>query len=465
VLKFHQLKGEDKMPIHGLTPRLSVLGHIKIGGRKKIQTPNGERTIPVKYDNFVVTTNERGELDYIPNTPLMEKLKRYENRKDGKVKRMLVWLLSDDPDENLDTSLAFYDGQGCRCRGDGREAQYIDPESGEISKLKCPCPMLRMRLGDSKVEDRAEHPFLKPDKRKNIVCKTHAVLRVMIHEAMKLGGVYLFRTTSRHSIEQLQASMALIRNLTGGALVGAPFELSVEPKRVRPENNQNYQTVYVITLTHSADAVDFLKLMAEQHRMRAEMRSQIQGSSILSLPSPGLEDRDEQLAVAQEFNDPDDPGDYIDAEAHPSNREPEHQASPQEPPTEESGPSETPQEEAPQEASQAQEEAPQGRQAATPEQREEIRRLKEEAEATKEAKDEDTRFPGVNTEAPENADERPAAKALRKRYIETGHDAGFSDEELRDWMKFLWEVESSAALKTWQTVAMIEALNKRVKEA
>jgi hypothetical protein len=445
------------MPIHGLTPRLSVLGHIKIGGRKKINTPNGERVIPVKYDNFVVTTTERGELDYVENGPLMEKLRKYEKRKDKKVKRMLVWLLSDDPDENLDTGLANYDGQGCRCRGDGRKAQYMDPETGEITKLECPCNMLRIGLEHSKFEDRPEHPFLKPDKKRNVICKTHAVLRVMIHEAMKLGGVYLFRTTSRHSIEHLQASMALIRNLTGGALVGAPFELSVESKRVRPNRNENYQTVYIVSLTHSADAVEFLKLMAEQHRMRADMRAQIQGSNILSLPSPGLEDRDEQIAVAQEFNDPEEPDEYIDAEAQVVDKQAAAQEQPQEAAAEEPATEEPPPPEEPQEAS----EAPQGKRAATTEQREEIERFKQEAEAAKD----NGKWPAISTEPPENAVERPAAKALRKRYIDTGHDAGYTDGELRDWMKELWGVESSAALKTWQTVAMVEALSKRAKEA
>ena len=453
------------MPIHGLTPRLSVLGHIKIGGRKKIQTPSGERTIPEKYDHFVVTTNERGELDYMPNVPLMEKLKKYEKRKDGKVKRMLVWMLSDDPDENLDTNLAHYDNQGCRCRGDGQTAQYNDPETGEVTKLSCPCPMLRMRLGDSKVEDRDDHTFLKPDKRRGVVCKPHAVLRVMIHEAMKLGGVYLFRTTSRHSIEQLQASMALIRNLTGGALVGAPFELSVETKRVRPENNQNYQTVFVITLTHSADAVEFLRLMAEQHRMRADMRAQIQGSSILELPSPGLEDRDEQLAVAQEFNDPDDPGEYIDAEGEVVKDGCEPQPPPEEPSSEEAAPSEPPAEDPPQEASESQGEPPrEGKKAATQEQIDQVEALKKEKEAEN-AKATGEKTLTVITEAPDNADERPAAKAMRKRWIDTGHDAGYTDEELRVMMKDLWNVESSAALKTWQIVAMVEGLQKLVKEA
>jgi hypothetical protein len=447
--QLHQLKDEDTMPIHGLQPRLSVLGHIKIGGRRKIQTRDGERVIPQKFDHFVVTTNERGELDYLPNAPLMEALKKYEKRKDGKVKRMLVWLLSDDPDENLDCNLAYYDGQGCRCRGDGKSATYIDPETGEMSKLDCPCPMLRMQLGNSKVEDRAEHPHLKPDKKRNMVCKTHAVLRVMIHEAMKLGGVFLFRTTSRHSIEQLQASMALIRNLTGGALVGAPFELSVEPKRVRPERNQNYQTVFVVTLTHSADAVEFLKLMAEQHRMRADMRAQIQGSNILSLPAPGLEDRDEQIAVAQEFNDPDEPEEYIDAEGaevtpdkEPEQAQSQGQESAQEPePT-----SEAPQANEPQEAPEAPQETPPTEQPQT-------------------GSSGDDHYPRVITKKPENADERPSAKPLRKRWMDTGHDAGLTDEDLRYWMKELWGVESSAAMQTWQTVAMIEALDKRAKEA
>jgi hypothetical protein len=512
------------MGIKGMKPRFSILGHIKTGGRKKI---GKDRAIPEKWDCFGVTTAQRGDLNYEMDEALMQRLLKAQlelavkdatepvfdkdgslkgnrlivpmdklKKENGKLRRMIVFLPFDDPDENLLTTLAVYDGSGVRCRGDGETAEYIDPSSGKAEKLQCPCQMLRISLEDTRVDDRPAHPRLTPNVQRGETCKAHGLLRVMIAEAKTMGGVHVYRTTSSNSIRQLMASMAHIQELTGGALSYVPLELSIEPKKVKPEGSRGYQTVYVVSLTYRAAPIEFLKDVAAQSQLRATMRQRIAAHEIAQLPAPGHEDHDEQVAVAQEYLATDDPegaidavGEVIDKKSAPAREqgqeEPKSEEAPQEPPPEKSA------QRPPQE--------PQGKKAATTEQREELRKAKEEAEAAKkpaeeppppqdeeppppsdadapgsatsesapqppedaqEIKKDEKGFPVVVNAEPPDADKSPASKDLRKTFIAAGHKAGFTDLELREWIKRLWDVESTAKLASWQVTAMTEPLTQ-----
>jgi hypothetical protein len=508
------------MGIKGMRPRFSILGHIKAGGRKKIK---GGNTIPEKWDHFGVTTAQRGELNYEYDDALMQKLlksqlemavkdateqvfdehgalkgkrllvpmKRLEEE-NKKLRRMIVFLPFDDPDENLLTTLAVYDGSGCRCRGDGETAEYIDPSSGKVEKLECPCQMLRISLEDTRVDDRAAHPRLSPNVSRGEVCKAHGLLRVMIAEAKTMGGVHVYRTTSHNSIRQLMASMAHIQELTGGALSYVPLELSIEPKKVRPEGKRGYQTVYVVHLTYRAAPLEFLNDVARNAQLRASMRQRIAAHEIAQLPAPGHEDMDEQRAVAQEYLATDGDGDVIDAEGEVVDKDAKAPAeAPSTAASAESPPPEPPKEKAAQKPPQAS----QGKTAATDEQKAEVAALKKKAAEEEKAKaaaekasadeppphsdadapeaasestpqdaepptTDDKGFPVVVNAEPADADKSAASKDLRKAFIKAGHEAGFTDLELREWINRLWNVESTAKLQSWQVTAMTEPLSQ-----
>lgn len=332
------------MPIKGLSQRAAILGRIKIGGRKKINTRNGERVIPTKFDHFQITTNEMGELGYVVDESLTRRLKEdqfrmlkdeatekiYEKRevdeeirsvlvktiqhipddvlreKAQKLTRILVTLPSDEPEENLVTSLSVYDRLGCRCRGDNETAEWIDPNTGVVTKVSCPCNMLKIRLNNfDEVDQRPPHQLaqrgMTPNEQHGFMCKAHGILRVRIEQARTIGGVYLFQTTSMNSIFQLLDSMNSIRAITGGTLAGCPLTLIVEPKRLRPKPNKPAHTGYVVNLIFKANEDEFLRYVIEKKALIQQLRGQLASEDIKQLPVPGHEPRIEQIAIAEEY--------------------------------------------------------------------------------------------------------------------------------------------------------------------
>lgn len=383
------------MPIKNLQTRAAVLGHVKIGGRKKISTRNGERIIPCKYDHFKVTTNEQGELGYIEDDVLKRKLmdeqlaiirnehtekiwgerpifditgisgrepdgkyrekkssieisidppkKRVVRDEDGtilferylektiqhisdkrldemndRLRRILVALPFDDIDQNLVTSLSVYDREGCRCRGDGESAEWVNPRSGEVEKVHCPCNMLMVYLNDQDdPDDRPQHGKKErgmiPNEKNGFFCKANGVLRLKIAAARTLGGVHLFRTTSINSIRQLMSAMQEVSGITGGVLAGIPLVFEVDAKTVRPFPNKPPQKAYVVNLTYKASALEFLETAIEQAKLRDHLKKQLATAEIAQLPAPGFENLHDQVAIAQEFY-AETPREYIDAE-------------------------------------------------------------------------------------------------------------------------------------------------------
>lgn len=520
------------MAIKGLADRISVLGHIKIGGRKKVRVKGGaERPIPVKFDHFVITTNEQDDLGYIVDEALTQKLladqlkllvsehtepiyneagqiiktvqtvdteKLKEQNK--KLTRILVMLPFDKIDDNLVTSLAVYDKDGCRCRGDGETAEYVDPQTGEVIKVRCPCKLFMSKLNpEDDIDLRPSHEkHLKPEPGKGLVCKANGNLRVMIHRARTLGGIHVFRTTSLNSIAQLQSAMHQVSNLTGGIMAGIPLVLELQPKRVIPGPNKKPQLAYVVALTYRASINEFLREVLQEAALRESLRKQIKAGEILALPPPGKENKYEQVAISQEFYEPapadaegvvTGDGEYVmDAEytehaqsipSPGSSRDHEEELPP--PPDDPNEaldpldyPGVTPTEKlssgepAPEPPPPAEPEPPpespkEPEQPAEPPPPEKPQEPAEQAEPAKTEKPETTvvefeNFPPIDTKCLEGADTSPANKDIRKAFFEKARKAGFADESIRGWLEKLWRIQSSSKLETWQVVLMTKVL-------
>lgn len=461
--------------IHGLANQMAVLGHIKIGGRKKITVAGGgERLIPTKDDHFTVTTSFMGDESYVVDVSLMNKLTHYGRDVDEHgqlvdehIRRMLVMLPFDDPNENLITTLAVYDGTGVRCRGDGQKAEYIDPKTGKTSSVYCPCEMFQSSLApgdDPRI--RAAHQIngMSPNIKHGFVCKAHGILRLMICEAKTLGGVHIFRTTSINSIKQLFASMAHIQLMTGGPLSYIPLEFEVSPRRVKAPHMENPQTVYIVRLTYKAEIMEFLKEVANGMALRAQMQKQIASKSFSSLPLPGKETAIEQRAIAEEFhNSADYPMDsnvvsdmqedreISDTPIRTNLRVVQTEQIPQEPASKSTT---TPEAPPPETAQETRTETPVETPTETPTQTEPV------SEATTQPLTDTPppSFPVFSAVQTETDDISPADKSLRKLFLSTGQTAGLSNEFMRAWIKEAWSVDSTAALKTWQVQRMIDAL-------
>jgi len=454
--------------IYGLANQMAVLGHIKIGGRKKITVAGGgERLIPTKDDHFTVTTSFMGEDSYTVDESLMSKLANYGRDKDEHgqlvdkhIRRMLVMLPFDDPNENLITTLAVYDGTGVRCRGDGKTAEWVDPKTGKTSSVHCPCEMFQSSLapGDDPRE-RAAHQIngMSPNVKHGFVCKAHGILRLMICEAKTLGGVHIFRTTSINSIKQLFGSMAHIQLMTGGPLSYIPLEFEVSPRRVKAPAMDKPQTVYIVRLTYKAEIMEFLKEVANGMALRAQMQKQIASKNFSSLPLPGKETALEQRAIAAEFHNSED----YPMDSNVVSDMQEEPEIPEEKPiranlrvvqteqvTQETAPDSTNNPEA------AAAETP----AETPAETSSATATQPLTETPVETPAKTQSFPAFSAVKTDTDDDSPADKAVRKLYLSTGESAGFSIESLRAWIKEVWGVDSTAALKTWQVQRMIDAL-------
>ena len=207
--------------IKTLTPRLAEVGKIKIGGKgeEKVSRSGKKYRMPKKLDHFIISTNERNTRgDLIIDEAIMKKL--------GPEPRELdVFLLYDDIELNFPHYFSYYEGRQCKIRCDGETAQ-VRQEDGTWVEKPCLCAT-----------------------RQEPLCKPTGILQVILKEAQTTGGVYVFRTHSWHSVNNIVSAMRFIQQLTGGILAGIPLKLKLLPKTMEHDGGVN--TNYVVTLEYA----------------------------------------------------------------------------------------------------------------------------------------------------------------------------------------------------------------------
>lgn len=223
-----------------LQPRLQELGKIKIGrlgAERKAQSGKTYR-IPEKLDHFVITRTDRDPNgDLTVDTDIMAAL--------SNPRELDITLLSNDPNANLLTCMAYYVSRQCYCFGDGVtgwRAHTADDNGrkrildGERFAVQCPCEHF-----DGEGATR---------------CKVNGVLSVQLAKARVLGGVYRFRTTSIHSVSNMLSSMELIKVYTGGILAGLPLAMTLTPmtKDVSVKGQMQSTTFWVVGIVYKGDA-------------------------------------------------------------------------------------------------------------------------------------------------------------------------------------------------------------------
>ena len=494
---------------------IPILGHIKIGGRKRIEgkTSGGKpRVIPVKFDHFVVTGTDQDELGYIPDEEMTKRLlseqmglliaehtepiydsennliKTIQTISDDqlaeeskRLTRIVVMLPFDDPEQNLVEWLSVYDNDGCRCRGNNESAEYIDPRTGEVHEVRCPCNLLSARLSkNDEINKRPPHEKgLKPEPGKGLLCKATGVLYVILKQARTLGGLHVFRTTSTNSTGQLRFSMNQFLRITNGYLAGIPLVLELRAKKVSPGPGKKLQTAYVVMLTRKqADPQRFLAQIVNNSALLEGLRNRLASKNFEALPPPGGESPYDAFNIREEFYNPDgsvetDVGGEFISEAEFT----EAPVKALESKTEEPRlPAAKPEEEPTQPLTQQPDEPPAKEASEKPQNPPKTAAPQEPATATNEAQataqpqepatgvlpDAVTitfgRFKPVDTRKPEGADESPAGKDSRRAFFAQLQKAGYSDDEIKGWLEALWKVQSSSSLKSWQVTVMLAAL-------
>lgn len=234
------------------------IGKIKIGRKK----PRNERgwCPPEKLDHFLITTLHRGgDENLIVDQPLMDSLKDYADKSDGKLRSIPVMFGSNDIEDVLVTSYTWYIGKTCGARTDGVTITfYADPETGKL----LPEPR-RYKWHDSYLD------FPDPCSRQpKPLLKRFSTLNCMIASpSAKFGGFYRFRTTSEISSRQLYGSLMTFcgpKGLCPGVLRGLPFRLVVRPMQVAPEGKAT--TVQVVHVEYMHSDLAALQAAAQSQR-------------------------------------------------------------------------------------------------------------------------------------------------------------------------------------------------------
>lgn len=279
----------------GFSASVVELGKIKIGGLGEERTTRGGKKwrLPKKLDHFIITGMHRnGRGDLIEDRELMEQLIEKYGDEDGRLRQIPVRVLSDDINDVLQSSFAWYGNRRCGARSDGRQVTwYYDPKTYE-------------QYDPPKVEPWDNAMLHWTDKQGKKLFKTHTCLNVVVAgEAARWGGIYKFRTTSVISLRQLNSSLIHMYQLTGGILMSMPMRLVVRPIQVAPDGKAT--TVYVVHCELRGSELRELQQMAlEFARYRLEFKDQlreVQSQYRRLLTGPGDEPEDEQSLVAQEY--------------------------------------------------------------------------------------------------------------------------------------------------------------------
>ena len=197
--------------VKDLAPRAREDGKIKIG-RKAARTDETRMGPPQKLDHFVVTTMVREKDGNFARDDA------FHRAAGDKPRALPVRLLFDEPEQNLQTRYAAYQGRKLWCAGDGETAYREDQ-----GQRRCPCPN--------------RDPGYEPAKGEGPVCKLNARLVVQL-ETGRVGGVHVFRTTSYNSVSRLFHSMERLRAVTGGRLADIPLQLVGTMQRIEMQNGK-----------------------------------------------------------------------------------------------------------------------------------------------------------------------------------------------------------------------------------
>lgn len=191
--------------LKGLAITPPILGRITIG---KLVDNNGKR-LPQKDDQFTITSQLQTKEGWIRH-PLDEQLR---SEQEGKLRRIPIRLLFNDPDLNLRAEYALFDRQTARplCVGDGEQCKRRTRDGMETLDCLSPdgCPLAQ-----------------------GGACKPYGRLNVLIGDDDPLGS-FIFRTTGFNSIRTLAARLAYFKAISGNRLACLPLELRLRGKSTR----------------------------------------------------------------------------------------------------------------------------------------------------------------------------------------------------------------------------------------
>lgn len=192
--------------LKGLAITPPVAGRISIG---RVVEKNGKR-LPEKDDQFTITTQIQHKYEWLLH-PLNQTLR--EDNPDGKLRRIPIRLMFNDPALNFRAEYSLFDRTTGRplCVGDGETCKRITKDG--LQTLPCPgadvCPL-------------GQHHG----------CKPYGRLTVQIDDGDNTDH-FIFRTTGFNSIRTLFARLHYFSALSNNKLACMPLELRLRGKSTR----------------------------------------------------------------------------------------------------------------------------------------------------------------------------------------------------------------------------------------
>lgn len=233
---------EELLMIPDISPALAEIGKIKIGFLGDKRTKSGRR-LPEKMNHFEIGTlikDEEGRVEI--DKKMTESLGEDKTEID-------ISLCYDTPALNFPTFYAAFTQSKLACMGNGTVA-WQRVEDGERKEIVC---------------DRKQCALVKAKK-----CKPHGRLSVILTNANRIGGTFIFRTTSWNSIRNIISAMAFIKNQTGGILAGLPLKLKLREASTVPNGLAHKVTIYVANLEY-AGTMEQLKKDAKEELKRRKL--------------------------------------------------------------------------------------------------------------------------------------------------------------------------------------------------
>jgi hypothetical protein len=126
-------------------------------------------------------------------------------------------------------------------------------------------------------------------------------LRVILERQQQIGGVYEYRTTSRHTIENILSGLLTVKAQAGGQLAWVPLTMRVVPQTTTtPEGITT--TIYVVQIVYRGSPTQLLSDVRELLSVRAPLLTEIREleGRVKALP-PAEEEPDDAADTQAEF--------------------------------------------------------------------------------------------------------------------------------------------------------------------
>jgi hypothetical protein len=265
---------EELLMIPGISPALAEIGKIKIGCLGNKRTASG-RLLPEKWDHFKIGTLMKDKEGRVEIDKVMT-----ESLGDDKTE-IDICLCYDKLSLNFPTFYAAFTQSKLACMGNGHVA-WQRQEDGERKEITC---------------DRKQCAWANAKK-----CKPYGRLSVILTNANRIGGTYVFRTTSWNSIRNIISAMAFIQNQTGGILAGLPLKLKLRAASAVPNGVGRKVTIYVANIEY-AGTMEQLKGEAKEEIKRRRLLG-LDMKILEQVQKRGIEEqvREEAEAEAEEIS-------------------------------------------------------------------------------------------------------------------------------------------------------------------